>query len=55
MKYNKTQLRIGSKIELEHTNNKKVAQKIAKDHLNEFPTYYTALVKMEKQLSRRKK
>lgn len=53
MKYDKTQLRIGSKMELEHTKNKRVAKKIAKDHLDEFPKYYTALVKMEKKLKRR--
>ena len=50
MKYNKTQLRIGTKVEMEHTKSKKVAGKIAKDHLNEFPNYYTHLVKMEKKL-----
>ena len=51
--YNKTQLRIGKKIELEHTKSKKVADKIAKDHLNEYPDYYTHLVKLEKKLSKK--
>ena len=55
MKYNKTQLRIGTRIEMEHTKSKKVAEKIAKDHLREYPDYYTALVKMEKQLKRKHK
>ena len=50
MIYNKTQLRIGKRIEMEHTKSKKVATKIAKDHLDEFPNYYTALIKMEKKL-----
>ena len=45
--YNKRQLKMGIKIELEHTTNKKVAEKIAKDHLDEFPDYYTRLKKME--------
>ena len=55
MKYNKTQLKIGSKIELEHTKNKKLATKIAKDHLREFPNYYTYLVKMENKLKKMNK
>lgn len=54
MKFLKTQLRIGSRVELEHTSNKKQALKIAKDHLREFPTYYTELVKMEARLKRKK-
>lgn len=55
MKYNKTQLRIGTKIEHEHTKSNKMAEKIAKDHLKEFPNYYTYLVKMENKLKRMKK
>jgi len=55
MKYNKTQLRIGTKIEMEHTRSKKVAERIAKDHLGEFTNYYTELKKMETRLKRRKK
>ena len=53
MKYNKKELAIGMKIELEHTKSKKVAMKIAKDHLKEFPNYYTkGLVPMEKKLKK---
>ena len=55
IEYNKRQLAIGRKIELEHTSSKKVAEKIARDHLREFPTYYTALVKMEKGLMKKKR
>lgn len=57
MKYNKVQLRIGQKIEMEHTKNPKVALRIAKDHLKEFKgkPYYTYLVKMESKLKRLKK
>jgi len=50
--YNKHQLSIGKTIEMEHTKNKKVAEKIAKDHLREFPNYYTYLVKMENKLTK---
>jgi len=52
---NKRQLEIGKKIEMEHTRSKKVAEKIARDHLREFPNYYTELVKMEKKLKKRSK
>lgn len=43
----KRQLKIGIKVEMEHTNNPKIAEKIARDHLREFPDYYTRLLKME--------
>lgn len=39
-KYNKKELKIGRCIEMEHTKSKKVAERIAKDHLKEFPMYY---------------
>ena len=54
MPINKTQLRIGTRIEMEHTKSKKRARKIALDHLNEFTgaKYYTELVKMERKLKR---
>lgn len=52
-KFDKRELKIGSKIELEHTNSKKVATKIAKQHICEFPNYYSkGLVPMEKKLSK---
>jgi len=44
------QLKMGIKVELEHTKDRGVAKKIALDHLAEFPNYYTALVEMEKSL-----
>ena len=42
-KYSKSDLRKGTKIELEdkHTSNPFVAEKIAKDHLKENPNYYS--------------
>lgn len=42
------QLKLGIKVEMEHTNNRKIAKNIAKDHLSEIPDYYTKLLKMEK-------
>jgi hypothetical protein len=41
------QLRIGMEIEKEHTSDPEETKKIAKDHLVEFPDYYTRLKKME--------
>lgn len=59
MKFNPKEIRIGTKIELEHTKSKRIAAKIAKDHLREFPKYYTlGLIPLEKKfkrLQRRKK
>ena len=47
------ELAIGKKIEMEHTKNPKVAEKIARDHLKEFGCYYSkGLIPMEKKLAR---
>jgi hypothetical protein len=43
----KQQLEMGMKVETEHTDDLTVAKKIAMDHLNEDPLYYTKLAKME--------
>jgi len=43
------ELTIGIKIEMEHTDDKKLAKEIATDHLVEIPDYYTRLKKMEKE------
>lgn len=43
------ELKMGIKVELEHTNNPEVAKRIAIDHLAEFGDYYTRLIKMEKE------
>jgi hypothetical protein len=55
-KFNKKELKdikVGSKIEMEHTNNKKVALRIAKQHECEFPMYYKkGLIPLEKKLKR---
>lgn len=44
-----TQIKMGIKVEMEHTNDKDVAFEIAKDHLWEMPDYYTKLAKMENE------
>jgi hypothetical protein len=54
IKFNPKQLRLGINIEHEHTRNNKLATKIAKDHLREYPQYYTYLIRMEKHLKKRK-
>jgi len=48
-KYDKEQLKMGIKVEMEHTTNPLLAKKIAFDHLAEIPDYYTRLAKMEKE------
>lgn len=42
-KFNSYQLKKGTKVEMEHTNNPKIAEKIAIDHLKENPNYYKDL------------
>ena len=44
------QLSQGISVELEHTNDVRVAEKIALDHLAEHPRYYDALADMEAAL-----
>ena len=44
-----SQLRRGVKVEMEHTNNPRVAKEIAKDHLTEIRDYYTRLAMMERR------
>ena len=51
-KFSKRQLRMGINVEMEHTYSRKIAKKIAKAHLSEFPVYYTYLKKMEKKLKK---
>lgn len=54
-KVDKNQLKMGIKIEMEHTKSKRVAKIIAMQHLCEYPKYYTSLKRMEKCLSKRKR
>lgn len=44
------QLSMGVRVEMEHTNNEKIAREIAIDHLMELPDYYSKLSKMESGL-----
>lgn len=37
----KREIEIGTKIEMEHTNSKKIAKELAIDHIKEIPNYYT--------------
>ena len=53
--FDKEQLKIGEKIEYEHTCDKTKARRIAMDHLAEFPDYYKELKKMEDKLDKKKK
>jgi hypothetical protein len=48
--FNQKELDMGVEVELEHTKDKELSKDIAKDHLEEFPNYYTELDKMEKKL-----
>lgn len=55
-KFNPKELRLGTKIEMEHTTNPRKAKFIAMQHLTEFPKYYSrGLIPMEKRLKRRLK
>lgn len=43
------ELKAGIKIEMEHTNNPVIAERVALQHLSEFRDYYTRLKAMEKK------
>lgn len=47
--YDPKQIEMGIKVEMEHTTNPLIAEKISQDHLSEFSDYYTRLAIMEKQ------
>jgi|GEM_PF-1484668 len=48
-KYDDKQLKMGIKVEMEHTTNPIISERIAEDHLAEIPDYYTRLKKMEEE------
>lgn len=52
--FDKEQLRMGRKVEREHTSNPTLADEIARDHLEEIPDYYTRLARMEASAPKRK-
>ena len=47
--YDPEQLKMGIKVEMEHTTNPLISKKISLDHLAEIPDYYTRLAQMEKE------
>ena len=47
--YDKKEVEMGIKVEMEHTTFPAIARKISHDHLSEIPDYYTRLAKMEKE------
>ena len=50
--FDSKELEMGISVELEHTSDKELSKDIAKDHLEEFPNYYTELKKMEDKLDK---
>lgn len=48
-KYDREQLAMGIEVEMEHTNDPRIATEIAMDHLEEIGDYYTRLSKMEEE------
>ena len=42
-KYTLADVRFGTKVEMEHTRNRRDARRISVQHLNEHPTYYRVL------------
>jgi len=54
-KIDKKELKLGQKIEMEHTNSKARARTIASQHICEFKGYYSkGLIPLEKRLRRLK-
>lgn len=53
-KFDSEQVKMGLEVEKEHTDTPAIAQQIAKDHLAEFPDYYTRLKKMEDEAKKTK-
>lgn len=60
--FDQEQLKKGMKVEMEHTNNPKIAEEIAKDHIFEtgilkdgvyYSDYYSELKKLEKKLEKK--
>jgi hypothetical protein len=55
----KKEIKIGTKIEMEHTTSKQSAEKIAMDHIEEFPEYYSdpeyGIIAIEKEKGKDKK
>ncbi len=54
IRVNQRELAYGIKVEMEHTNSRRIARIIAMQHLNESPLYYTFLRRAEKAMPPRK-
>lgn len=53
MKFSSRELKLGIPVEFEHTRSRKIATRIAKQHLVEFPNYYSkGLLPMERRLAK---
>lgn len=52
-KFGKSAVKKGYDVEKEHHKSPKETLAIAKDHLQEFPSYYSELSKMEKTLKKK--
>jgi hypothetical protein len=50
--FDKRQLHMGVRVEMEHTSSPRIAREIARDHLTEFPQYYNYLANMERQMTK---
>jgi hypothetical protein len=48
-KFSEKELSMGIEVEKEHTDDPNIAKSIARDHLSEFPDYYSRLKKMENE------
>lgn len=44
--FKRKEVAMGMKVEMEHTNDKKIAREIVHDHLTEDPNYYSKLKKL---------
>ena len=53
-KFDKKEVEMGTKEEMEHTKNPKEAEKMAKTHLRKIPDYYTRLSRMEREAKEEK-
>lgn len=47
--FNARDLARGTRVEMEHTTSRKIAERIAMDHLTEDPRYYQKLARMERK------
>ena len=53
--FSPSQMAMRKKVEMEHSNSPALAKEISRDHLEEFPDYYSRLKKMEDEAKKEKK